>query len=235
MDVSAQGGLTYITSSAAGAIDVRSTCNLAEWQTLAANSPTLVAHIPNGTGAVVADSPAIDLVTTGAVQAGCPATAQNTVNTYDLGIGPFTARQLFLSSDSVRAWIISDLTSVVGFNLTTLSSNVIPLANTAQAYSGGVTLDGSKVYVGASDNNVHVLDVASASDAFLIAPGLKDSNSNTVAPNLVVVLPALAMIDREIKSPHLDEGFLPSTDIAGSAPILLSSRPTRAPRCRARR
>jgi hypothetical protein len=189
VDVSAQGGLMYVTGSAAGAIDVRSTCTIGEWQTLTGTSPTLIAHLPNGTGAVAADSPSIDVVTTGTVQAGCPATAQSTVNTYNLGAGSFNARQLFLSSDSLRAWIISDLTSVNGFNLSTLTSTAIPLANAAQAYSGGVTLDGSKVYVGASDNNVHVLDVASGSDAFLIAPGLKDSSSNVVAPNLVVVLP----------------------------------------------
>ncbi len=189
VDVSAQGGLLYITSSATASIDVRSTCNLAELQTLAANSPTLVAPIPNGTGAVAVDSPSVDVVTTGAVQPGCPATAQNTLNTYDLGAGPFNARQLFFSSNSQYAWIISDITSVIGLYLPGLTPVAIPLANGAQGFSGGVTLDGSWVYVGASDNTVHRLNVVANKDDLQIAVGLKDSASHAVAPNLVVVLP----------------------------------------------
>ena len=99
--------MTYVTGSALGAIDVRTTCNQAEWQTLTATNPTLVAHVPNGTGAVVADSPAIDVVTTAAIPQGCPPNPQNTVNTYNLGFGNFTAQQLFVSPDSSRAWILS--------------------------------------------------------------------------------------------------------------------------------
>src|ERR1019366_8631754 len=72
LDVSAQGGLTYVTSAAAHAIDIRTTCNQSDQQTMAANNPTLIARIPNGTGAVVADSPSIDVVTTGSIGPGCP-------------------------------------------------------------------------------------------------------------------------------------------------------------------
>ena len=110
LDVSAQGSLTYVTSSASHAIDVRTTCNQADQQTLAANNPTLVAHIPNGTGAVVADSPSIDLVTTGTIGPGCPPAPQSTVNSYNLGGGSFNARQFLFATDSSRVWMISDLT-----------------------------------------------------------------------------------------------------------------------------
>lgn len=189
IDVSAEGGVTYVTGSSAGAIDVRSTCDQSEWQTLAGKNPTLVAHIPNGTGAIVADSPSIDVVTTGAIPQGCPTTPPNSVTSYNLGIGTFNARQLFLSSDSLRAWLISDLTSVVGFNLPSLTPNVVPLKNGVTAFNGGVTLDGAFVFVGTTDNTVHRINVASAVDDVQVAVGLKDTNSNPVAPNLVVVLP----------------------------------------------
>lgn len=189
IDISGQGGLMYITSSSAGAIDVRSTCDQSEWQTLFGKNPTLVAHIPNGTGAVVVDAPSVDVVTTGTINTGCPTTAQNSVNTYSLGAGNFNARQVFFSLDSSRAWIITDQTSVISFNLSSLTPIIIPLVNNAQAYSGGITMDGSKVYVGASDNNVHVLTVSSSTDSSQIAVGLKDASSNPVVPNLVVVLP----------------------------------------------
>ena len=189
VDLSAQGGMTYITGTALGAVDVRTTCNQAEWQTLAATNPTLVAHQPNGTGAVVADSPNIDVVTTGAIAAGCPPAPQSTLATYNLGFGNFTAKQMFVSTDNSRAWILPNLGSVIGLNLSTLTPFSIPLSGGAQPLSGGVMIDGSRVYVGATDNNVHSLDVASGADTAQIAPGLKDGNGNTVTPNLVLVLP----------------------------------------------
>jgi type 1 fimbria pilin len=148
-----------------------------------------VAHIPNGTGAVVADSPNIDVVTTAAIPQGCPPNPQNTLNTYNLGFGPFTASQVFVSTNSSAAWIISNLPAVLGFDLTALTPFSIPLANSAQPLSGGTTVDGTKVYVGASDSNVHALDVASHTDSAQIAVGLKDGSGNTVTPNLVLVLP----------------------------------------------
>ena len=56
LDISAQGGLTYIAGSNLGQIDVRSTCNEAEVTPgLSATNPTLIKAIPNGTGAVAAD------------------------------------------------------------------------------------------------------------------------------------------------------------------------------------
>lgn len=189
VDLSAQGGMTYVTGTALGAIDVRTTCNQNEWQTLTATHPTLLAHVPNGIGAVVVDSPALDVVTTGAIGTGCPPTPQNSLNTYNLGFGNFTAVQVFVSPNSTAAWVISNLPSVIALDLTTFVPFSIPLANSAQPLSGGVTIDGNFVYVGGSDTNVHALAVASHTDSAQIAVGLKDGSGNTVAPNLVLVLP----------------------------------------------
>jgi Bacterial Ig-like domain (group 2) len=189
VDLSAQGGVTYVTGSALGAIDVRTTCNQAEWQTLTATQPTLVAHLPNGTGAVVADSPNLDVVTTAAIPQGCPPNPQNTMNTYNLGFGNFTAQQIFVSTNSGAAWILSNLPAVLALDLTKFTPFSIALANSAQPLSGGVTVDGSFVYVGGSDMNVHSLSVANHTDSAQINPGLKDGSGNAVAPNLVLVLP----------------------------------------------
>jgi hypothetical protein len=189
LDVSAQGGLTYVASATAHAIDVRTTCNQSSQQTMAANNPTLVAHLPNGTGAVVVDSPSIDVITTGSIGPGCPPAPQSTVNTYNLGSGSFNPVQVIVSYDGTYAWIVSDLTSVIGFNLTSLTPASIALANGATAYNGGITNDGHLLYVGGSDNLVHALNTSTLADAAQIAVGLKDVNSNTVPPNLVVVLP----------------------------------------------
>jgi hypothetical protein len=189
LDISGQGGLTYITATTPNGIDVRSTCDQSEVQTLSANSPTLIKAIPNGTGAIAADSPAIDVVTTGTVQAGCPPAALNSVASFDMGAGPFNARQIFFSSNSADAWIVSDLPELLIFDLTNLAPISIPLAGGTTAFNGGVTLDGTQVYVGASDGTVHRIDVASNTDAQQIAVGLKDASGNAVAPDLVYVVP----------------------------------------------
>ena len=191
LDFIAQGGLTYLTSSSGHEIDVRSTCNQSEVQTLTANSPTLVKGLTSGTGAVAADSPAIDVVTTPAtLSAGCPVTTNNsTLVSYDLGAGSFNASQLFLSSDSSHTWIISDLPDLLSFNLSTLIPTAIPLTGGATPLSGGVRPDGQQVYVGASDGAVHRIAVSSLTDAAQIPVNLKDSNGNSVTPNLVYVVP----------------------------------------------
>ena len=106
-----------------------------------------------------------------------------------MGAGPFTAREIFLTSNSSATWIISDLPELLLFDIPNLTPYPIPYAGGATAFNGGVTLDGSQVYVGASDGTVHRIDVASHTDAQQIAVGLKDANGNPVTPNLVYVLP----------------------------------------------
>jgi trimeric autotransporter adhesin len=190
LDISAQGGLTYITSASGREIDILSTCNQSQNQVLTANAPTLIAKLPNGTGAVAADSPAIDVVTTPSTyNSGCPVTTQSTVASYDLGAGSFTAQQIFVSSDSTRAWVVTNLPQVLTFDVPTLTPTAITLAGNPTPYNGGVTLDGTHVYVGTSDGTVHRIDTASLADVTQIAVGLKDASGNITPPNLVSVVP----------------------------------------------
>ena len=191
LDISGQGGLTYIASSSTQQIHVLATCNQAEVQNppLSANSPTLIKAIPNGTGAVAADSPAIDVVTTGGVSASCPTTASSSVASFDLGAGPFNAQQMFISPDSSTVWIISDLAKLLSFNLTTSTPSSIPLIGGATPLSGGITLDSNIIYVGANDGTVHRIAVSGGGDVGQIAVGLKDASGAAVSPNLVYVVP----------------------------------------------
>jgi len=191
LDISAQGGLTYIAGTTPSQIDVRSTCNEAEVTPgLSATNPTLIKAIPNGTGAVATDSPSLDVVSTpGTLSGGCPVTTQSTIQSVNMGVHAFNARQVFMSPDGSRAWVISDLPEMIYLNLQSLSPVVIPYAGGVTAYSGGITLDGSQVYVGASDGTVHRLITASSSDVQQIPVGLKDANGNATVPNLVAVQP----------------------------------------------
>jgi hypothetical protein len=189
IDVLAQGSLAFITSSAGQSVDVRSTCDQSDLQTLSANNPTLIQRLPNGTGAVAVDVPKIDVITTPQPSGTCPTVASSTLTSYDLGAGSFNPQQLLVSFDSSRAWIITDQSSVLTFDLTTNTPTAIPLAGGTSAVSGGLTLDSSQLYVGALDGSVHRIALSSLSDAQQIGPGLKDANSNGVAPDLVAVLP----------------------------------------------
>ncbi|HLI62669.1 MAG TPA: Ig-like domain-containing protein [Terriglobales bacterium] len=194
LDIMAQGGLTYITSASGHEIYVYSTCNQSQQQVLTANNPTLIKALPNGTGAVAADSPNIDVITTpSTVNAGCPVTTQSTLNSYDLGVGNFTAEQMFVSSNNSAVWIVPNLPEILYFYLPGLTPTAIPLAGgatpEASAYDGGVTLDSAHAYFGASDGTVHRIDVPGLQDVAQIAVGLKDSNGNVTPPNLVCVVP----------------------------------------------
>jgi hypothetical protein len=190
LDISAQGGLTYITGNNPGEIDVRSTCNQAEGQVFSVNVPTLIKALPNGTGAVAADSPNLDVVSTPSVLSpGCPLTTQSTISNVPMGAGPFGTRQLFLSSDSSRAWVISDLPQLMYLNLQTLQPVTIPYEGQAIAFSGGITPDTLQVYVGTSDGTVHRIDSTANADVQQIPVNLKDANGNPVVPDLVAVQP----------------------------------------------
>ncbi len=190
LDFIAEGGLSFVTSASGQQIYAYSTCNESLQQTMTAMAPTLIKAIPNGAGAVAADSPNLDVISTPALlNAGCPTVTQSTINSYNLGAGGFTAQQIFLSSDSNRVWLVTNLPELIHFYLPSLATNIIPLANGATAFNGGVTQDGANVYLGASDNTVHLISVSTLSDTAQIAVNLTDSNGNTTPPNLVSVLP----------------------------------------------
>jgi hypothetical protein len=197
VDIMAQGGFTYITSpstsSGAGQVYVYWTCNQLLNQTLTATDPTLIKALPNGTGAAAADSPNLDLISTpSTLIEGCPLTpgeSPSTLTPYDLGAGAFTATQMFMSPDSSRVWILSNLPQVLNFDLAELAPNNVSLAGGAVPLYGGMTLDSAHAYVGTSDGTVHRIDTSSMTDVAQIAVGLKDSSGNVTPPNLVSVLP----------------------------------------------
>jgi hypothetical protein len=55
--------------------------------------------------------------------------------------------------------------------------------------NGGLTVDGTQLWVGTSDNTVHRIDTALPGDVAQVAVNLTNSSGGAVAPNLVAVLP----------------------------------------------
>lgn len=193
MDISGQGGLTYISSATGAQVLVYATCEstpVANQPPLVGTSPTLIKALPNGTGAVTVDPPSIDVISTPAtLSTGCPVTTLSTINSYDLGLGSFTPVQLLVTSNSSFAWILSNLPTLVGFNLSSLAPSTVGLVGGATPLSGGLTPDGLQLWVGASDNTVHRVDTQPPTDVIQVSVNLKDANGNTTGPNLVSVVP----------------------------------------------
>jgi len=67
----------------------------------------------------------------------------------------------------------------------------IPLhAGATEAFSGGMTPDGNKVWVGVGGtNDVHLINLTNSTDALQVAMPFKDASNNPAPPNLVVVKP----------------------------------------------
>jgi hypothetical protein len=149
-----------------------------------------------GSTQIVADSPTL---TAPAAGTDCPPTiATNPVaaNWSGSGIASFTPRQLITLSNGTQAYVTSNRSVLLGYDVTANTTFTVPVSGVDQ-FTGGATLDGTKVYVGASDTSVHVIDTATKLQSATIpinfnttATGATVCNNTTVCqPDLVVVQP----------------------------------------------
>lgn len=145
-------------------------------------TPFQLGFTPDASKVLAVDSPGIDVLTrTSLTQAGCPPALSATLSSVDFGQGAFTPNQMIVTSDGAKAYIVSNLPNVLVYNVNTGATSVIPLANGASGLSISATLDGTQIYVGGSDNNVHRIDPVSGADVQQIAVSF--------TPNLVAVRP----------------------------------------------
>ncbi len=177
------GVFAYFAGGAAGpVVTALAACNNAVSDTVATPAtPTLIGTAPDGTKVLAVDSPGIDVLTPMSNGVGCPPALSDSVAHIDFGAGSFTARQLIVLPNGSKAYVTSNLGQLLGLNVATATPFAISLAGGANAFTGGTTLDSSKLYVGGSDNTVHRIDVASGTDAQQI--------SVSFTPDLVAVKP----------------------------------------------
>ncbi|MBZ5679506.1 MAG: hypothetical protein LAO24_05310 [Acidobacteriia bacterium] len=161
------------------------------------------------------DNTGIDILATSTAQllppaAPCPQTitlAKTLQNTtflpvhIDLGQGTFNPIAFFVSPSSTLAYIVaSDRSSVLVYNFNTNSVSGIPLANSSngQAVSpvaASITVDGTLIYVAASDGTLHQLNTVSAADLLQVSFPATDNPfcpKNSTQPctlNMVAVKP----------------------------------------------
>jgi WD40 repeat protein len=157
-----------------------------------ASPPALLAALPDGKTMVAVTSPGFTSIAVTTSAAGCPPPVTATANKLqDLGQGPFTPKQVLVSSNGSRLFVISNLNTIMVYDFTSDSVRTISLSSGATPLRGALTLSGQYLYVGASDGTVHVLDAASDSPSDLqrIPVSLCSDTSAGCLPDLVAVRP----------------------------------------------
>jgi len=178
------GSFAYLAGGGVGpTITARATCNNAERDSDAttATSPSLIAALPDGSRVLGVNSPGLEVVTVNPAFTGCPPDPAGALTSVDFGQGPFTARQIFVLPDATRAYVTSDLTSLLAYDVAGGTPSTISIGG-ASPTTGGATVNGARVYVGGSDNAVHRIDVATATE---VLPSI----SLSFTPDLVAVRP----------------------------------------------
>lgn len=181
--VSPSAAFAYIANGVPNAITTRAVCDSSAAGTFATSgTPTNLAVTPDATKVLALDSPNMDVFTRSTlVQTGCPPTLSGTVSSVGLGQGSFTPNELVLTSNGAKAYVTSNLTKVIVYDVASATPSAINLANGATGLTASATLDGTQLYVGGSDNNVHRIDTTAATDAQQI--------SVSFTPNLLAVKP----------------------------------------------
>jgi hypothetical protein len=115
----------------------------------------------------------------------------------NIGTGTFNPIAFFILPDATQAYIVTSNAGVLVYDFTTLSASKIALLNNATPISADMTVDGTLIYVAASDGQLHILNTALGIDetsptAFPPLPNSTSSfcyTANTCAANIVAVKP----------------------------------------------
>ena len=187
--VNSSGQFAYTAGGEAASVAARATCrNDSTWapedSVATGSSPDLIASTSTGSLlAVEGASSEMDKITPtiGAPAAGsCPPTVSDALASAGFGVGAFTPRQIIVTRDGSKAYVTSNQTVLLGYNVAGNTTFTVAVGG-ATTFTGGALLDSTKLYVGGSDNAVHIIDVASGTQTGSVSLGF--------TPQLVAVRP----------------------------------------------
>jgi hypothetical protein len=178
-----------------------------------AQGATMIRALPDGATMLSVAPPNIQTITAivsgkpmDPLTVGCPTqalggpafgflTVTNTVNAFNLGQGNFVPKQLIISQDGLTAYVItSNLSSILVFNIAGQTPSAIILTGNTTPLSATLTPDGTLLYVGASDQTVHVVNTASGSDIQQISFPQSLCQNSIGQPAPVTCLPDLIAV-----------------------------------------
>jgi hypothetical protein len=179
------GALGFLAGGAGSATTARFTCNN---QTAAIVSlpaaPQRIAPLPDGSGMLLVDNTGVDVVTTSVTNTNsiCPPLASaNLARTAGFSAGTIKPRQLMITPDGTKAFVIADVGAVLAYDIAGNTTSSLALANGAVPTTAGLTLDSTQLWVGGSDNAVHLIDLKTRTDTKQV--------SVPFSPDLVAVRP----------------------------------------------
>lgn len=176
------GQVSYFASTTN--VPVIATCDLTQVNA-AVSGATLVKALANGSQVLVAGPNLLEAldVSIGPPTSGCAPTITNTATPLTM---TGTPSQIIGTSNGSRAFILNDTPNIVAYDAASHGVSTIPLSGTTAAFTGGVTLDGTQLYVGAPGSTpiVHRIDLTTNSDAQQIT-----ASTTAFTPNLVAVRP----------------------------------------------
>jgi hypothetical protein len=152
------------------------------------------------TSVLAVDSPGVDLFRVSRAPEACSPTASSgTATSFNLGQGSFVPTQLIVSQDGSSAFVIvSGRSAVLVFNIFNQTSSAIPMSGDAVPVRAALTPDGTRLYVAATDGQVHILDTQSGgdvrqlsfpTDATTLLSGLCSGVTFTCNPDLIAIRP----------------------------------------------
>lgn len=201
----ASGPFAYVVNSAGGLRTI-STCNNA---VQAVSPPTNTANIQfvaaaaNQDQIFAMDTSGVDVETVTVTQlvpplsspftaANCTPNVSYSNHFFDFGLGAFTANQLIVASNSSHVAVLPHGHGSVLTLVPTQSIGVAPLAGgaSAEALAGGMTLDGSTLWVGvANSNTVDRINLLDNTDEIQIPMKFVKIDGSPAPPNLIAVQP----------------------------------------------
>lgn len=199
-----EGAFAYIAGGSPSGVTIGRTCDNAIVGNVSTTAaPTLIKSLPNATQVLALVPPLLDVINVNPANlmpppiTGCMPTVVNSTQTFNLGQGVFSPKQLLIAPDSSKAYIIaSNLPSILVFDLNNQISSSLPLNGTTTPLAAALTLDGNLLYVASSDGLVHVLSTLSGGDIFDISFPSTPTTPDYLCPNSppVACLPDLIAI-----------------------------------------
>jgi hypothetical protein len=185
-------GATDVTSYTSGSfayfannsVPVVATCDLSRPADAAgAIGATLVTALAGGTQVLAAGPNALESIAVSTDNKGCPPSVTNAPTPVTI---TGTPNQIIPTSDGTRAFITNNTPNLIVYKAADQSVTTIPLTNATASFTGGVTLDGTQLYVGVAGTTptVHRIDLTTNTDAQQIT-----ASSTAFTPNLVAVRP----------------------------------------------
>lgn len=195
----AEGGFAYLAGGDPAGIMVRRTCDNGEADAVSTTSmPTFVRALPDAVHILAITPPDVDVVTASTTPVGCTPSLGDSLTSFNLGQGNFTASQVIVTEDGSMAYILSpQLNSIVIFNIGARTSSTLALSGNAKPLQASLSPDGTLLFVGASDGMLHEIQTATGVDvtqvqfplSFCVNTAGQKFPGITCNPDLVAVKP----------------------------------------------